>query len=96
MQALRQELRKAGLSEAQAEKFLVSLRASRGGSAAHGLSEFWAFCEDLSIDSKQVRFHGTSQLAVHAITLAPSLSYYHMQLQRANCSIAPDTSAHTA
>ena len=63
VQALRKELRQAGLSEGQAEKFVVSLRASRNGSAAHGLGEFWDFCKELSIDRKQVCIPGTMQLA---------------------------------
>ena len=42
----------------------MSLRASWDGSAAHGLGEFWAFCEKLSIDSKQVNLLGFLQLAV--------------------------------
>ena len=55
VQSLRKELRHVGLSAAQTDKFLINLRASRNGSALHGLDEFWVFCKRLGITETQVR-----------------------------------------
>ena len=64
VQSLSKELRQAGLSATQSDKFLINLRASRYGSAMHGLGEFWVFCKRLGITKTQVCLQAISRWAV--------------------------------